>query len=104
MTWLEVTIDGRRIRIDSQYSFSIQMWREYKPITKPNIWRDTHIEEVRGRSYINIEKRRWAVERLVYKAHNPEWDILNYSKHNQIKFVNGYRGDCSIDNLVIEVL
>jgi len=104
MTWLEVTIDGRRIRIDSQYSFSIQMWREYKPITKPNIWRDTHIEEVRGRSYINIEKRRWPVERLVYKAHNPEWDILNYSKHNQIKFVNGYRGDCSIDNLVIEVL
>jgi len=102
MTWLEVTIDGRRIRIDSQYSFSIQMWREYKH--KPDIWRDTHIEEVRGRSYINIEKRRWPVERLVYKAHNPEWDILNYSKHNQIKFVNGYRGDCSIDNLVIEAL
>ena len=104
MTWLEVTIDGKRIRIDSQYSFSIQMWREFKKEGRAPIWRDVQVEEVCKRNYINIERRRWPVERLVYKAHNPKWDIINHSKHNQIKFINGYRGDCGIENLEIEIL
>ena len=102
MTWLQVIIDKRFIRIDSEYSFSIEMWRDYK--NKPSVWRDVQIDTVRGRSYINIQHQRWSVERLVYKAHNPKWDILDNSKNNQIKFLNTYKGDCSIQNLEIDVM
>jgi len=99
MTWLEVTVNGNPIRIDSVNPLLIQRWREYK--TKPPDWEECNIFIKTNGSYINVGGRPSAMERIVYKAHNPKWSD-HYSKHNIIIFKDGDMSDYSIENLMIK--
>ena len=50
-------------------------------------------------TFRNKKKRGFKKHRLVYKFHNPEWDILDNSKSNLIDHINGMSND--ITNLRI---
>ena len=100
MTWIELNIDGRKLRIDSVNWTLIQMWREEKT-NGPLDWHECKICQSSNGSYIVVEKRRKFMEKLVYKAHNPKWSD-HYSRHNILMFINGETDDYSIENLMIK--
>lgn len=42
-----------------------------------------------GYSNINLNHRTYLVHRVIYKLHNPEWDINDNSRENEVDHING---------------
>jgi hypothetical protein len=99
MTWLEVTMKGIRIRVDSTNPLLIQKWREYT--TKPDDWEECRILFKKNNRWVHFGGGSELVERIIYKAHNPEWKD-HYSRHNIIMYKDGNKQDFSIENLMIK--
>ena len=99
MTWIELTIDGRKLRIDSINWGLLQMLRDTGK-KKPPEWYDCKMYGANSDT-IRVEGRSYSLERIVYKAHNPEWSD-HYSRRNIIMFINGETDDYSIENLMIK--
>ena len=105
MPWLYLELNERQLRIDSEDSFNIYSWRENK--TKPSYWFKikptlwTCPETGYKRYVIGINYKTYMFSRLVYKAHNPEWDITDNSSSNQIDHININSVDNRIENLRI---
>tara|TARA_R110000803_G_scaffold186243_2_gene248659 strand:+ start:57 stop:542 length:486 start_codon:yes stop_codon:yes gene_type:complete len=54
-----------------------------------------------GYIQITINRRDYLLHRLIYLYHNPEWDIHNISKYNQIDHDNRIKSNNKIENLRI---
>lgn len=52
--------------------------------------------ETTGYKYVSIKAVRYPQHRIVWKMHNPEWDLLS---KDQIDHINGKRSDNRIENL-----
>ena len=102
MPWLYLELNGRQLRIDSEDSLNIYIWREYK--TKPNVWfkiKTTLVitEKTGYKRYVINVSGKYLLSRVVYKAHNPEWDITDTSSSNEIDHININSLDNRIENL-----
>jgi len=103
--YVEATIKNRLVRINKNDSMDVYVWREYK--IKPPEWfkrkPTLYIDETTGyKKYkININRKLFVLSRLVYKAHNNDWDITDVSKNNYIDHINNNSIDNRIENLRI---
>jgi len=95
-------IGDRRLRYEDGKFYSRAICRG-KETTK-EIWNEMKFGIV-SRRYLrcelSINKKRtsFAYHRLIYKLHNPDWDILNSSQNNSIDHINGNKLDNRIENL-----
>jgi hypothetical protein len=48
---------------------------------------------------IKVNGKSYKAHRLIYKFHNPEWNLFDSGKSNQIDHLNRIRGDNRIENL-----
>ena len=105
MPWIYLELNGIQLRIDSEDSSKIYSWREYK--TKPDDWfkrkPTIHINKKTGYKTVRIvfNEKCYLVSRVIYKAHNPEWDITDTSDTNLVDHINVNSTDNRIENLRI---
>jgi len=103
MPWLYLELNGKQLRIDSEDSLNIYSWRE--PMSKHPYWFKIkpylHINKKNGyKKYVfSIFKKIYILSRVVYKAHNPEWDITDNGATNKIDHINRNSLDNRIENL-----
>jgi len=103
--YVEATINDRLIRINKNDSMDIYIWRDYyikipKWVKKkPTLT----IDKKSGyKKYImSINGKTCRLSRLVYKAHNNDWDITDTSDTNYIDHINNNSLDNGIENLRI---
>ena len=104
MPWLYLELNGKQLRIDSEDSLNIYSWRENK--SKPSYWLKLKITINDGMTgykshKITINNKKYILSRVIYKAHNPEWDIGDNSKTNKIDHIDRNPLDNRIENLRI---
>ena len=101
MEWLYLELNNKKLRINKNDSLDIYCWRETK--TKPSYWfkmkPTLNIRSDYKRYIIIINKKGYILSRIVYKAHNKDWDIDNSSKINFIDHINRDSTDNRIENL-----
>ena len=100
--WLYIELNNKKLRINKNDSMDIYTWREYK--TKPNDWFKIKITlETQTSGYkryrIYINKNYYGLSRIIYKAHNKDWDITDISMNNFIDHINTNSLDNRIKNL-----
>ena len=103
--YVEATIKDRHVRINKNDSMDIYSWRDCK--TKPSYWfkikptlhidKKTHYEHYR----ICFGNKNYGLSRVVYKAHNNDWDITDTSSNNFVDHINNNSLDNRIENLRI---
>jgi len=103
--YVEATINDRLIRMNKNDSLEVYIWRDCK--TKPSYWWKLkpslhfNIYTNNERYSIKFNNKTYGLSRLVYKAHNPEWDITDISDSNFIDHINNKSVDNRIENLRI---
>tara|TARA_R110000823_G_scaffold244889_4_gene369079 strand:+ start:58 stop:558 length:501 start_codon:yes stop_codon:yes gene_type:complete len=103
--YIELTINDKLIRINKNNAIDLYSWRENK--TKTPYWfkmkptQVIHPKTGYKRYRININRKHYNLSRLVYKAHNNDWDITDNSKNNLIDHININSLDNRIENLRI---
>ena len=99
--YVEATINNILIRIDKNNSMNVYSWRDW---VKTPYWYKIKIKLQTNYSgyklyIVAVNDKRYILSRLVYKAHNPDWDITDSSKNNQIDHININSLDNRIENL-----
>ena len=103
--FIEATINNKLIRIDKNNSMNVWSWRDWVK-TKPPYWYKIKLTlqtNYNGyKSYtIRINGKAYILSRVVYKAHNNDWDITDNSMNNFIDHINKNSLDNRIENLRI---
>ena len=104
MEWLYLELNNKKLRINKNDSLDIYYWREYK--TKPDDWYKIKITiDTKKSGYkccrFTINKNYYGLSRIIYKAHNKDWDIKDNSNLNWIDHINRDSTDNRIENLRI---
>ena len=103
MPWIYLELNGKQLRIDSEDSLNIYSWRDSNIKTPKWVkYKITlTVDEKSGyKKYVfNILKKRYNLSRVIYKAHNPDWDITDTSATNKIDHININSLDNRIENL-----
>ena len=103
--YVDATINDRLVRINKNDSMEVLIWREYR--NKPDDWFkrkiSLYIDKITGyKKYkVNIGNKNYVLSRVIYKAHNNDWDITDSSRSNLIDHININSLDNRIENLRI---
>jgi len=98
---MEFVIDNYRLRATEEGK--IERYYEYK--TRPPFWKEIKGRKNKDEGYLQInlyltsKRRRFLVHRLIYFAHNQEWDI--YDEKQQIDHDDRDRTNNKIGNLKV---
>ena len=99
--WLYVDINNKKIRINKNDSMDIYTWRDW--VKKPYWFKIKISLATQKRGYkkylIYINNKQYGLSRIIYKAHNKDWEIDNSSMNNFIDHINTNSLDNRIENL-----
>ena len=99
---MECVVNGRRIKYENNelwYLYS-HTWRG--PLKNPRWIKFKQSNSVSGRQCykkIKIKNKQYKVHRVIYKIHNPEWDIEDSSTSNHIDHIDINGLNNNIENL-----
>ena len=89
-------IDGRELMINEDDSNDIKIFRT---CFKPSWFQLTIGTRANGYKYIDINKNQKGLHRVIYYAHNQEWNISDVSANNFIDHIDGDETNNDIRNL-----
>ena len=88
----------RLVKMNDEDCNDVYIWRENR--SKPSYWFKLKIStNSKGYNFIKINKKNYLLHRVNYYIHNPEWDIYDNSKYNQIDHIDRNRSNNYIYNL-----
>ena len=93
--YIHCKIDGREILVNEDDSNDIKMLSIFK-IPK---WRQVKIQDRGDYKAIRLNNRKFSHHRVIYYAHNQEWDIHDVSTNNKIDHIDGNKTNNNISNL-----
>ena len=91
-----LVIDGRELMINENDSYDIKM---FSTSITPKWYQLAIQTRTTGYKSININNKQIYIHRLIYHAHNQDFDIFDISRNNLIDHINCDRGDNNISNL-----
>ena len=100
--YIEFELSGRKCRLNREDSHDIQRWfvKSGRRMLKKPYWRKASIStNSEGYYHFRLGNRLYKHHRVVYFAHNPEWNINDCSKNNHIDHEDGNRTNNHINNL-----
>ena len=95
-------LNDRKLKMNRNDSFDIWIYYEYygKKIIKNPRWRQVRLWVATDNYYqCCIGRKIYRHHRVVYHAHNLDWDINFKPQENQIDHINGNRQNNDISNL-----
>ena len=101
--FVEIVLNDTLIRIDKNDSMDIYSWRDW---VKTPYWFKIkitlNVSKYNYKKYrIKINNKLYNLSRVVYKAHNNDWNITDNSMNNFIDHININSLDNRIENLRI---
>ena len=92
----EVIINNRRVKLEGGEIYSYFKWGRAK-VCKWHLLKGW--DTGRGYKSIGINKKIYGKHRVIYKLHNHDWDITNFSLNNHIDHIDRDTSNNSINNL-----
>ncbi len=100
--YIEFELNGRMLRLNREDSNDLQIWCDKwtRGMLKNPHWRAVAINKMK-RQYLlcSIGRKKYTHHRVVYYAHNPDWDIHDSCPNNHIDHIDGDRTNNHISNL-----
>ena len=100
--YIHFQLNDKKLKMNRNDSFDLWIYFEYKGknLIKNPRWRQMEISvEPNNYCRCNIGNKRYNHHRVVYYAHNQDWDIHFEPMKNQIDHENGNRQNNDISNL-----
>jgi hypothetical protein len=100
--YIEFELNGQLFRVNREDSYDLYRWcvKGGRGMLKNPYWRKVSLSNYTG-GYLccTIGNRKYLHHRIVYYAHNPDWDINDTSNNNHIDHIDGDRLNNQITNL-----
>ncbi len=87
----------RLLKMNDEDCYDVYIWKECK--TKPSYWFKLKIGVMDKYNFIHINNKHYLLYRVNYYIHNPDWDIYDNSKNNQIDHIDRNSLNNHISNL-----
>ena len=94
---MECVIHNRKIKYEDGEMYSYFKWGTSK-IYKWYLLKGS-IDKESGYGRVNINNKNYLYHRVIYKLYNPDWNINDYSKNNQIDHKDRNKLNNNIENL-----
>ena len=86
---MELTLNGIDLKFEDDKLFRRRVKCSRGEIKVP-IWKQCVLKpNKQGYTTINLNGKTYLIHRIIYKLHNPDWDITDTSSDNEIDQING---------------
>ena len=100
---IEFVLKNRKLRLHPDGVMYVRNHKDGVETKTGRVWKEVKFRKLKGYIKCDISLdgvvRSFLQHRLVYYAHNQDWDIFDSSMNNMIDHINGKRDDNSIENL-----
>ena len=96
-TLLDEKGEERKGKINEDDGNEVYLWKVCK--SKPSYWNRCANYQARGYYRVGVGNKHYALHRVCYYAHNPEWNIYDSSRDNSIDHIDRNKKNNHISNL-----